>query len=118
MLPVLADDRIVVAVVLGQRQHRMFSVRRRPPIPLVRRPARGPARVRARGAGATAAHPHRMGGAAAAGPGAGADRRERAEAVRSALERDDFSLNRHPALASCLSMIFSENRCTLFGIML
>jgi hypothetical protein len=27
-------------------------------------------------------------------------------------------LNRHPALASCLSMIFSENRCTLFGIML
>jgi hypothetical protein len=37
---------------------------------------------------------------------------------RLRLERDDFSLNRHPALASCLSMIFSENRCTLFGIML
>jgi len=35
----------------------------------------------------------------------------------SSLERDDFSLHRHPALASCLSMIFSENRCTLFGIM-
>jgi hypothetical protein len=35
-----------------------------------------------------------------------------------ALKRDDFSLNRHPALASRLSMIFSENRCTLFGIML
>jgi hypothetical protein len=34
------------------------------------------------------------------------------------LERDDFSSNRHPALASYLSMIFSENRCTLFGIML
>jgi hypothetical protein len=34
------------------------------------------------------------------------------------LERDDFSLNRHPALAFCLSIIFSENRCTLFGIML
>jgi hypothetical protein len=34
------------------------------------------------------------------------------------LERDDFSLNRHPTLASCLSMILSENRCTLFGIML
>src|SRR5262249_27183624 len=34
------------------------------------------------------------------------------------LERDDFSLNRQPALAFCLSMIFSENRCTLFGIML
>jgi hypothetical protein len=37
---------------------------------------------------------------------------------RKRLKRDDFSLNRHPALASCLSMIFSENRCTLFGIML
>src|SRR6266542_3441591 len=29
--------------------------------------------------------------------------------------RDDFSSNRHPALASCLSMIFSENRCTPSG---
>jgi hypothetical protein len=44
----------------------------------------------------------------------------------ASLERDDFSLNRHPALAFCLSMIFSENRCTpriksgagFFGIML
>src|SRR5882724_6453763 len=27
-----------------------------------------------------------------------------------ALERDDFSSNRHPALSFCLSMIFSENR--------
>jgi hypothetical protein len=26
------------------------------------------------------------------------------------LERDDFSLNRHPALSFCWSMIFSENR--------
>jgi hypothetical protein len=34
-----------------------------------------------------------------------------------ALKRDDFSSNRHRALAPCLSMIFSENRCTLFGIM-
>jgi hypothetical protein len=34
------------------------------------------------------------------------------------LERDDFSLNRHPALAYCWSMIFSENRYPLFGIML
>jgi hypothetical protein len=32
--------------------------------------------------------------------------------------RNDFSSNRHPALASCLSMIFSENRRTLFGIVL
>ena len=30
-------------------------------------------------------------------------------AVRQ-LERDDFSSSRHPALALCLSMIFSENR--------
>jgi hypothetical protein len=35
-----------------------------------------------------------------------------------ALERDDFSSNRHPALAFCWSMIFSENRHPLFGIML
>src|SRR5262249_40308413 len=34
------------------------------------------------------------------------------------LKRGDFSSNRHPALASYLRMIFSENRCTLFGIML
>ena len=33
-------------------------------------------------------------------------------------KRDDFSSNRHPALALCLSMIFSENRYALFGIML
>src|SRR5262245_29681953 len=30
-------------------------------------------------------------------------------------ERDDFSSNRHPALACCWSMIFSENRYPLFG---
>jgi hypothetical protein len=34
------------------------------------------------------------------------------------LERDDFSSNRHRALAYCWSMIFSENRYPLFGIML
>src|SRR5207302_6448681 len=43
------------------------------------------------------------------------------------LERDDFSSNRHPALAFCLSMISAqtrsalvarENRCPLFRIML
>jgi hypothetical protein len=42
------------------------------------------------------------------------------------LERDDFSSNRHPALACCWSMIFSENRyppriksgAGFFGIML
>jgi len=34
------------------------------------------------------------------------------------LERDDFSSNRHPALAFCLSMIISETRFPLFGIML
>ena len=34
------------------------------------------------------------------------------------LERDDVSSSRHPASAICWSMIFSENRCPLFGIML
>src|SRR5262249_10116440 len=33
-------------------------------------------------------------------------------------ERDDFYSNHPPALALCLSMIFSENRFPLFGIML
>src|SRR5262249_1157964 len=37
---------------------------------------------------------------------------------REYLERDDFSSNRHPALAYWWSMIFSENRYPLFGIML
>jgi len=35
-----------------------------------------------------------------------------------ALERDDVSLDRHPALAFCLSTIFSEYRASIFGIML
>src|SRR5262249_1264077 len=40
-------------------------------------------------------------------------------ALRAALlERDDFSSNRHPALAFWWSIIFSENRYPLFGIML
>src|SRR3954454_8875845 len=34
-----------------------------------------------------------------------------------ALARDDFSLNRHPAVSVCLSMMFAENREPLFGIM-
>jgi hypothetical protein len=34
------------------------------------------------------------------------------------LERDDFSSKRHTAPAYCGSMIFSENRFPLFGIML
>src|SRR5262245_12816506 len=34
------------------------------------------------------------------------------------LERDDFSSNRHLALSYAWSMIFSENRYPLFGIML
>jgi len=34
------------------------------------------------------------------------------------IERDDFSSNRHSALAYWWSMIFSENRFPLFGIML
>ncbi|WGR93973.1 hypothetical protein MTX26_31005 [Bradyrhizobium sp. ISRA443] len=34
------------------------------------------------------------------------------------LTRDEIGLNRHPALAPCLSMIFSENLFILFRIML
>src|SRR5262249_40456278 len=37
---------------------------------------------------------------------------------RLLLERDDFSSNRHPAPGFWRSMIFSENREPLFGIML
>src|SRR5512145_3252594 len=37
---------------------------------------------------------------------------------QTALERDDFSSRRHPALICWWSMIFSENRFPLFGIML
>ena len=54
---------------------------------------------------------------------AGADHADFANSVRHGflsepLERDDFSSNRHPALDYWWSMIFSENRCPLFGIML
>jgi hypothetical protein len=38
--------------------------------------------------------------------------------LRVGLERDDFSSSRHLAPRLCLSMIFSENRFPLFGIML
>jgi hypothetical protein len=34
-----------------------------------------------------------------------------------ALKRDEFRMNRHRALALRLSMIFTENRYTLFRIM-
>jgi hypothetical protein len=40
------------------------------------------------------------------------------KAAARCLKRDDFSSNRHPALSSYLSMVFSENRYPLFGIML
>jgi hypothetical protein len=36
----------------------------------------------------------------------------------SVLKRDDLRMNHHRALAICLRMFFSENRCTLFRIML
>jgi len=35
-----------------------------------------------------------------------------------ASKRDGFSSKRHPALGYCWSMMFSENRYALFGIML
>jgi hypothetical protein len=34
------------------------------------------------------------------------------------LKRDEIGLNRHRASGSCLRVIFSENRFTLFRIML
>jgi hypothetical protein len=46
-----------------------------------------------------------------AAPQAGAARGRR-------LKRDDFSSNRPHASAHCPSLIFSENRDALFGIML
>ena len=45
-------------------------------------------------------------------------RRLQAQDAAERLERDDFSSNRHPAPAYCWSMIFSEHRYPLFGIML
>jgi len=38
--------------------------------------------------------------------------------IPAVLKRDEIWLNRHRALILCLSMIFSENRFTLFRIML
>jgi len=76
----------------SERRHRRLHPRGRQPD--ADRPARR------RGAGAVAARPdhrrrHRRGGTLPAA---------------LALERDDLSSNRHPALAYCWSMIFSENR--------
>jgi hypothetical protein len=47
-----------------------------------------------------------------------AELRRAANAEPRHLERDELSSDRHPALAFCLSMIFSENRFPLFRIML
>ncbi len=52
---------------------------------------------------------HHQGRAEGCGPGIRVERR---------LEHDDVSSNRHHALSFCLSMIFSENRCPLFRVML
>ncbi|RXH00129.1 hypothetical protein EAS61_10730 [Bradyrhizobium zhanjiangense] len=44
---------------------------------------------------------------------------DQASSVRCCrLKRDEIRMNRHRALGCCLSMIFSENRCALFRIML
>jgi hypothetical protein len=47
-----------------------------------------------------------------------ADRQAPGHAAGNRLKRDEIRLNRHRALDSCLSMIFSENRFALFRIML
>src|SRR5262245_841999 len=41
-----------------------------------------------------------------------------ASGIACVLNRDDFSSNRHLALAYCWSMIFYENRLPLFGVMI
>jgi len=46
------------------------------------------------------------------------ERRQRRRLSTFALKRDEIKLNRHRALALSWSMIFSENRYTLFQIML
>ena len=43
--------------------------------------------------------------------------RRSARKVPAPLKRDEIGMNRHRALALCLGMIFSENRCALFRIM-
>jgi len=43
---------------------------------------------------------------------------QRSYSTAPVLERDELWFDRHPALAFCLSMIFSENRIPLFRIML
>ena len=46
-------------------------------------------------------------------------RARRNSKVERALKRDEiWMMNRHRASGCCLSMIFSENRCALFRIML
>ncbi|MVT76838.1 hypothetical protein GPL20_27980 [Bradyrhizobium cajani] len=43
----------------------------------------------------------------------------RSDPIRAdGLKRDEIGMSRHRALGCCLSMIFSENRCALFRIML
>jgi len=46
------------------------------------------------------------------------DQKPRARSSHRALKRDEIRLTRHRALGLWLSMIFSENRYTLFRIML
>ncbi|TFV35006.1 hypothetical protein E4K66_29425 [Bradyrhizobium frederickii] len=42
----------------------------------------------------------------------------RQDRARVRLKRDAIRMDRHRALGCCSSMIFSENRCALFRIML
>ncbi len=46
------------------------------------------------------------------------DKKALLEYLKTSLKRDETRLNSHRALALCLSMIFAENRYTLFRIML
>jgi hypothetical protein len=69
--------------------------------------------------GRSAADPRDLGPATLSDAPAGVCARSAAGiAQMRRLERDELWLDRHPALAFCLSMIFSENRIPLFRIML
>jgi hypothetical protein len=46
------------------------------------------------------------------------DPKQMQQVQEASLKRDEIGMNRHRALGCCLSMIFSENRFTLFRIML
>src|SRR5215510_11373725 len=92
---------------LSENRFPLFRDMRQRPRPRRRPPWRPPTIRRALRASAAAEHDHGLG------------TKNVGDCCRSeTVERDDVSSSRHPSLASCWSMIFSENRYPLLGIML